>query len=355
MGAAGALRRHAARGLIPLLAAWSPARAQDELDARAATFTAGLDDAVYATTTGPEAAHELFHEVDLSPYQLLSASLQFDRQKLVFTPGRLAERYVPVLSETRFNVSQAYGIVTVGAGTSYTNAAPEGGRALAIARDVLEDAPARDAGEELEAYVERVGPLVVERFHERLAANAVLLTAAVNAQLFEVIGGTAVDEDGDGLDDHAHRLRSWDVGGAVTWGITARAGLDAAYHYQRKRATAEAGAPLVPHHGASISTTVRVATLDRDYRAYDAYQRALFLPSIVVGMGAEFLRCRGDAERCEDAVRDRWVFTPFLDFRLAQTNQLRVGMPIERREEFGGGSEVELKPIFQVTIQLASP
>ena len=145
------------------------------------------------------------------------------------------------------------------------------------------------------------------------------------------------------------------MGAGVSWGITARAGLDAAYHYMRKRASAEEGDALVPHHGASLSGTVRMATLDRDYRAYDAYQRALFVPSIVAGLGIEYLRCRGDASRCEDALRDRWVFTPFIDFRLAQTNQLRIGLPIERRVDFGDDSRVNLKPVFQYSIQLASP
>ncbi len=337
------------------MAAAPAAPAQDELGARADAFVGGLDQAVYATTTGPEAAYELFHDVDLSAYQLLSASLQFDRQKLVFAPGRLAERYVPILSETRLNVSQAYSIVTVGVGTSWTNAAPEGGRALAIARDVLSAAPERDVAEDLDAYMDRVGPLVVERFHERLSTNALIVTAALNARLFDVIGGTAVDDDGDGLDDHAHRLKSWDLGAGVSWGLGPRTGLDAACHYRRSRLSAEEGSSLVPYHGASLSATLRLATLDRDYRAYYAYQRALFLPSLVAGLGVEFLRCDGDAERCEDALRERWILTPFVDFRLAQTNQLRVGLPIERRVEFGDDSEVEFRPIFQYSIQLASP
>ena len=310
---------------------------------------------MYATTTGPEAAHELFHEVDLSAYQLLSASLQFDRQKLVFAPWRLTERYVPVLSETRFNVSQAYSIVTVGVGTSYTNAAPEGGRALAIAREVLPAAPARVEGEELEDYVERVAPVLVERFHERISTNAVVVTVGVNAQLFEVVGGSFVDDDGDGRDDHGHRLRSWDVGGGVSWGLGPRAGLDFAYHYMRRRMSPEGGTELVPHHGVSASGTVRVAMLDRDHRGYDVYQRTLFVPSIVTGLGVEYLRCDGDAARCEDSLRDRWVLTPFVDFRLAQTNQIRLGLPIERRVDFDDDGRVELKPVFQYSIQLASP
>ena len=44
-----------------------------------------------------------------------------------------------------------------------------------------------------------------------------------------------------------------------------------------------AGAALAA--GATFAGTVRVATLDPDYRESEAYRRTLFVPAIVLGLG----------------------------------------------------------------------
>lgn len=321
----------------------------------AAAVTDSLDNSVYATATGVEAEPQLFADVGLSSYQLLTATLRFDRQKLVFAPGRLFETYRPVLSEIRLNASQSGGTTTLGLGTGYNGAAPDGDRALGIAREIVSRLPERESGESLEAYDRRIWPRIVHEFRETLARRVVLASVGVNWQLFEVIGGTPVDADGDERTDNAHRLKAWDVAGSISYARNTGSSVQASYHFTRRRASAEEGSELVTHHGGSVSGAIRVATLDADYRDSEEYRRTLFVPSIVLGLGIEGQRCDGDAVRCQDAVRDRWTFTPFVDFRLAQTNQFRVGLPVERLVRFGDESSVELRPVFQFGIQLAGP
>jgi hypothetical protein len=336
---------------LALLAGPAAARAQGMALAPAES----LDNAVYVMATGVEAEPELFGDVSFSAYQLLTASLQFDKQKLVFTPGRLFETYRMLLSELRFNASQSGGVTTLGLGTSYNGAAPDGERALGIAREIVAELPERSAGEGIPEYEKRMWPRVFQDFRERLSRGALLATVGANWQLFEVLGGTRVDDDGDGKDDHAHRLKAWNLGGSLSYAVDDGVGLQAGYHYARRRASSEEGSELVPHHGLSLSGAVRVATLDPDYRESDDYRRSLFVPSIVLGLGVEAQRCDGDAGRCKDAVRDQVVVTPFLDFRLAQSNQFRLGLPLERTVRFDDDSRVALKPVFQYSLQLSSP
>jgi len=118
----------------------------------------------------------LLRELDLSPSDVLEAALSIEDRgaKVTYNPFLYGiVNYKDVLSETRFTLSQANGITTLGVATSYNPASPRGGRA----KTIWEKPPAPEAA-----------PLGYPRFLERRANATSSKISAVQRQIQGLIG-----------------------------------------------------------------------------------------------------------------------------------------------------------------------
>ena len=109
---------------------------------------------------------------------------------------------------------------------------------------------------------------------------------------------------------------------------------------------------MATYPGWSVAFGRRVKILNPEYRTSPDYLSSLFVPSVVAGASLEWMKCSGDASNCDDGLRSRYSFTPFIDFKISPETQFRIGVPIRRSVAFGGKSKTELAPAVQYVLQI---
>ena len=189
--------------------------------------------------------------------------------------------------------------------------------------------------------------------YERLARNGIRVSLTANVQTFSVFGGDPVDLNEDGIVDNEHGSKGWDVATGVAYSLSSAASLSANVHYGRRRASASADSDMQVYRGLSGAFAVRVATLNSRYKTTEDYRKSLFIPAVVLGVGAETERCRGAAASCEDTVTRRTVVTPFLDFRVTPGAQFRIAVPWSDTTQLTQKTK-QLTALAQIAVQLSS-
>lgn len=321
---------------------------------------------LFLSLTGTGAEQDLYREVSLSTFDLLTGSFQFEEDeesaKAVFAPFKLSSRYRPVLSEIAVNVAQAKGITTFGIGAAYNSRSAFSTSAVTDLQERLAKMPAfrgQMAGETddaydlvRETYLKNQWAEIYDVFYTKLAHHAWIVSAAYNAKTFEIVSDDALDADGDGRIDNAYTLKGWDLSGTFAYTFNQATGFTVAGHYGRRRESAVEGSALVPYPGWSFTFAQRVKVLNPDYKYSDDYLRSLFIPAILVGASLEWERCGGADDTCEDGQRSRRSFTPFIELRISPEAQFRIGIPVRRTVLFGGKGKTELSPALQYVLQL---
>ena len=321
---------------------------------------------LFRSIAGPVAEPSIFDAVSLSNHELLTLSVQFqkdqDKQKVLFAPFKLKEGYLPFWSEMILNFAQEGGNSTFGIGLGWTNAAPGGRRAQAILEGMFfpaEPPPLLNETKEQEAerrrvHFDRVLVPLYNTFYRSLAANSYQVTFGANVQTFQILAGDEVDIDEDGKIDNDYTLKGADLSAGILYTWSQATGMNATYHFSRKRASAVSGQALANYHGFSVSTGRRVAVLNPDYERSEAYLKNLFIPSVVVGGALELQHCTADViGECDKGVRRQVAVTPYVDFKISPQAQFRISLPLRRLTQAGKKSGSELSPFVQFAIQLA--
>ncbi len=74
---------------------------------------------INSSITGVNSEPDLFYNVSLTSFQMLTASLRIDKQKLVFSPLKLLEKWHDPLSTLKMNLAQENNITTFGIGINF--------------------------------------------------------------------------------------------------------------------------------------------------------------------------------------------------------------------------------------------
>ena len=318
---------------------------------------------LYRSISGANAEPVIFYDVSLSSHQLLTAAIQFqkeqDRQKVLFSPFKLSEDYIPFWSEMQLNFAQEGSVSTFGLGLGWTNAATAGARATRIwkgitipAEPVFEGTPEEIARKRQEFYDRFLVPAYNE-FYQRLAKNSIQVTVGANVQRFG-FGGDKVDADEDGKIDNQFDLKGYDLSAGLLYTASQSFGLTGSYHRTRKRASGVEGQELVDYDGFSFSTGYRVAVLNPNYASTADYLKSLFVPSVVLGLSYELQECTAEQLGfCEKNLKTQTALSPFVDFKITPQTQFKISFPILRRTLIGKKSQSELAPIVAFSVQLS--
>lgn len=369
-----------------------------------------VEQSIYTRSEHPA----LFDAVKLRTSDLLEAAISVEDKagKVVYAPflyGLAA--YNAVLSEARFQLSQKDNLTSLALGTVYNPTSPRSKRgvrlfegtkdeesdALAILKlrsaragvaqkiddqtKQLQQAPAETADDKLRLAVygrdlsslnaqlaqlekdlakletaedDRIKKRIV-RFDEALVATSVpVVGITYSATLFQVLGGTNVDADKDGLWDNARKLKrhslglSAEVRPSLRWMVSTVGVVD----WERGSAEAESNFARFVGFGATIGGVAMV--LNKSYRDTEDYRTSLFIPSVVLGGAFEGRWCQEDTDLCPDRKKSETAVTPFLDFKIARTAQFRLGIPVKRVRS-SSVSRTELAAVTSFSVQLGQP
>lgn len=323
---------------------------------------------IVTSITGTNAEPDLFRDVNLSSFDLLTGSLQWkdadQSTKVIFAPLKLREtsRYIPILSEFAINLAQSKGITTFGTGVAYNSKPLASDALLDDLRSILSrEKGFRDqmVGESavvydrlLSAHLKEQFVRIHDEFYTRLARRAFIASVAFNAQTFGILGGDRIDVDEDGIVDNHYRLRGHEVSSSLTYTASQKTGITVSGHLARRRQSSREDAQLASYPGWSVAIGHRVRDLNPRYRETENYLKSLFIPAIVAGVSLESERCTGSAASCDEATRSRRSLTPFVEVKVTPETQFRIGVPLRRTVAFGGTSKTELAAAAQYVIQL---
>ncbi len=321
---------------------------------------------IVSSITGTMAEPEIFRDVNLTSFDLLTGSFQLKEDdqsvKVVFVPFKLRERYTPLISELAINLAQKKDVTTLGLGiaynskTGFSKKAQDDLKALLSNMKPFRSERAGEADAEFDllrnAYIKKQWIDIYDRFYKDLAKNAWILSFAVNTQTFGSLGGDRIDVNEDGLTDNFYKSKGNELNSSFTYTASQRFGLTVAGHFARRRQSSIEGAKLASYPGWSIAAAARVRTLDPKYRESDNYLKSLFIPAIVVGLSLESETCSGSADTCEEMTKVSRAITPFAQIKISPETQFTIGVPIQRKAVFGGKTKQELAASLQYALQL---
>jgi hypothetical protein len=315
---------------------------------------------IYSSITGVNSEPEIFQNVSLSSFQLLTASLKIDKQKIVFSPLKLSEAWYGPLSTLKLNIAQENKISTAGIGVSFGETPSNSPRASEILSNITSnlDTPYYEKmlkENDKEAKEIYFRDSIYIPFIERLSdENKLLITVGGNAMLFDVIGGEKIDSDFDGKIDNEFWFKGYDLSLGIVWTPMKLFGINTTYHYTAKRASSIEGQELAPYYGVSLAFGYLVFILDNNYRLSKDYLDGLFIPSIVSGISLEYQKFNGDSQYSDNNIREILALTPFLDVKITPKSQFRVGIPINFKKLINAKAKTELNTFLQFSIQFTS-
>ena len=316
--------------------------------------------------TGTNAEPDLFRDVSLTSYDLLTGSIQFkdanETAKVVFAPFKLRSSYSRLLSEVSINLTQGKGTTTLGTGIAYHSK-------TAFSKSAIAELSAADSSlkrfrnqrvdeseEEYDlartAHLDAQWARIYDVFYSNLARRAWILSTGYNEQFFGVIAGDKTDVDEDGVIDNHYRRKGYDVSASLTYTFNQTTGVTVTGHFGERRQSAKENSGRASYPGFSFAFAQRVLVLNPSYKTSVAYLSSLFVPSIIVGGSLERIECKGTAATCEEGLHNRISITPFIEFKVSPEAQFRIGVPIRKSAQFGGKSKTELAPDVQYVLQL---
>lgn len=321
---------------------------------------------IFLSIAGTNAEPDIFRDVSLTTYQLLTGSLQFEKKddsaKLVFAPFKLSETYRPVWSELGLNFAQSKGITTFGVGVAYnpySTFSEAAGKDLAEALAVMKTFRDQRQGESDEEYTaardvynRALWATIFDDFYKRQASRAWIISGALNLQTFGVVAGDKIDANEDRKIDNHYKTKGFDASVTFSYSHNQAMGITGSAHFGKRRMSSVEGQPLEFYPGWSVAVARRAKVLNPNYAKTDDYRKSLFIPSVIVGASYEWERCGGTATTCDDRRRSQASLTPFFEVKVTPQAQFRLGVPIRRTVLFGGTTQTELAPAIQYVLQL---
>jgi hypothetical protein len=320
---------------------------------------------VVPSVTGTNAEPVIFHEVNLSPFELLTGAIQFkedaESAKAVFAPFKLMENYVPSVSEFGINLAQKKGVTTLGLGTAYSSKYPTSAAAQKVLQELLAKIPtfrSQMPGESqveydllYNAYYEEQWAKIYDGFYKSLARNLWVIAGAWNSMSFG-LGSDPIDADEDGEIDNTFRWKGHDLSLSLTYTLSQATGVTVSGHFGKRRQDAKQNSEMADYDGWSVAVAQRVKILNPNYPRSADYLKSLFIPAILIGASVESERCDGSAATCENRLSRRLAITPWVEFKITPEAQFRIGVPATRSAVFGGKSKTLLGAAMQYVLQL---
>ena len=215
--------------------------------------------------------------------------------------------------------------------------------------------------ESIEATITSYAANAYTGYREKLyeSRKPVVNLSYINS-FFSVIDGGEVDNDGDGLNDNDHRLKSRSLALSLDWKIGERSALAFQLSRSTERASAEEGAAAADYDGFAATWSHRLVVLNKDgYSKTKDYKESLFVPSIVFGLAYESRDCDSPDADCAKGILSTRAVTPFVDFKIKKSAQFRIGFPFKRDRIFraatGETEEDSIDIVSLVAFQLGAP
>lgn len=341
--------------------------------------------------SGNNAEPELFGDVSLNYYNLVSANLQVskdnDLQKVVLVPLKIlsGSTYLPkkvqFLENTKLNLAQKNSLSTFGIGIGMDNSYPSSKRGLRLFEKITKDGStgphrvsdleARGPQETASEYASRVSShlkaiedykkakqifdaadsLKYIKYYKNLLKNSFKLTFGYNASFFSIIGGENIDLNKDGLIDNYYKRSGRDLSVSANYIFSECFAISAALRQQLSRATAVQNQNEVTYYGGSFGLAGRILVLNKNYARTKDYYKSLFVPQVILGGTIEYLKATNNELDAKDGITRATVFTPFLDFKISVSNQFRIGLPIKNYRAVS--DKAVIGPFLQYTLTLA--
>lgn len=178
-------------------------------------------------------------------------------------------------------------------------------------------------------------------------------TLSGNIQTFSGLAATDIDLDSDGKVDNKHDIKAY--AGTLTALIRGGLGSSAAVSltYSSRRPESVEGTEMTGYLSVSGTVVRRLLILDPEYETSKAYRSELYVPSLSGGVSVDWMRCTKEAEACENRIDQQFILTPFIDVRIANGAQFRIGLPV-RRDKIGDEAGTRLEPLLQLGFGLTS-
>lgn len=332
--------------------------AQTNLDFACGLERDGCSREVSTPIIGVARAPALFNDVQLATHEFLATAIDFnkDKLKLVVTPFKLSAQPSP-LSSLSFNLAGGDGTYTAGAGWGYDPTNPLGNRGRGLVREVFSTvrAASGDEIENPESYLKDTFRPAYGRYYKRLLQNAFGYSVAANLILFEEVAGREVDRDEEGVIDNEHTIKGYTLTPSFTYNLDYRTAASGSYYYSRRRAGAAADDSLGTYHGLSLSLAYRALLLNPEFWQSNDFVTDFFLPSVDIGMSWEMEWCTEPESACEDAIKEQWAFTPYVNIRASPKAQFRLGLSMRRSTLVTGEDGTSVGPLLQYMLQFGPP
>lgn len=165
-----------------------------------------------------------------------------------------------------------------------------------------------------------------------------IVTLSYKGAFFNVIGnqGRDVDADNNGASDNERTLASRALSLGVDWPYSETQNLSFLVGRSYERALADGLSPASDYNSYGLSWGVRLKVLnDPGYKSSDEFKKSLFVPSINFGISASYKECLNKIDsNCINYVTHTQEIMPFLDFKINEAAQFRVGVPFIRKRTF---------------------
>jgi len=311
----------------------------------------------------------IFKDINIPSFQTLSGYITFtekdNQQKLAFSPFRLLKKYTRFLSDISLIISQKEGITNFGFGFGLIDtSSPDFQRKKKNSKfdelNKFESYPVKQPNENDSEYAKRISiwksnfAKLISNILSDIRQKVIKISFGYNIQFFKIISGDRIDKDMNNLMDNEYAVRSHNFSLNFSSSFLEKWGLYTIMHYSKKRAASEEGQKLVPYYGGSIGGAFKLVTLDRNYMNSLDYLKNGFIPSIALGATFEYQKCTGENIFCENGIKTSRSITPYLDVKIAPSNQFRIGVPIRKDSLIAGDKTTNLGVFIQYNFQLAN-
>jgi hypothetical protein len=317
----------------------------------------------------------LFNDLDLSAYELLSASFNFSddktTQKIVVAPFRLLEvKYNEAnrsrknfLSNIKGNLSHKSGIVTIGLGAGYDSSSPYSKKSQRQLKEIYRKFPTPDAIPDslknnfviyektlLADYQKRLDSLLIAYDALRLK-DVHKFTLGYNIQLFPVILGKGSLDNYDSLNHESESAHVFS-GSYSYFRNSYNSGIQVSLNLLWARASPADGQKLQPYYGPAIAykkRLIRFASTSQ-LKSEPAYTSSHFIPALYCGVSFEgryFAGKTKDREYVKEKIERLDSYTVFFDFAVSKASYLRFAIPwtkqkfIDNKSTAGFGTAIQ--------------
>jgi len=377
----------------------------------------------------------VIRNLDVRSSDLLEASLSVEDKgaKLTYAPLLYGlVNYRPVLSEMRLSIAQSNGLTTLGIGAMYDPASPRSAagetawgrnpptsrpaagyvfalrneaagltKELKLKQQSVSDAIQRRDTKMRDVLLKEIAELrsridglkseetkaiagdtdeasaqIAAFYRDLLQVRRPVISGAFTTTLFGILGGTSLDNNGNGLADAAHKVKARAL--SLTADLPLRTyfprqedpdtkaeirratwrwwQLSATITNEWQRGSQEETTPFATLFGFGIAGGGIVKILNPDFEKSQDYKDSFFIPSISAGASFERKRCTSASKAiCPDSVETQTAVTPFVDIRVTKVAQFRFGMPLKFTHKVSGDDSRDLGVVAVYAVQLGMP